>query len=144
MKLGEALTLRARQSQKLHDLKGRIAQNCLVQEGDKPNENVEDLIDQYNLLSLDHAQLIGDITNANVDSGILEMITKRDHLRRKLSALQTAVQAATATPYSYSRTEIKWTPLIEVAVYQQAIEELESEINELDVQLQTKNWTWEI
>jgi len=144
MKLGEALTLRARQSQKLNDFRGRIASNVLVQEGDEPSEDVESLLAHHNTLSAEHAALIMAINTANVNEAILDMIVTRDHLRRKLSALRAVVSGATTTPFSYSRTEIKWTPLVDVALYQGMIEDTESEINVLDVKLQEVNWQVEL
>ncbi|KCX73549.1 hypothetical protein J567_4320 [Acinetobacter baumannii 754286] len=46
MKLAEALLLRSDQQKKLASLKQRINTNVLVQEGDEPSEEPNDLIKQ--------------------------------------------------------------------------------------------------
>ena len=47
MKLAEALLLRSDQQKKLASLKQRINANVLVQDGDEPSEDPNELINKY-------------------------------------------------------------------------------------------------
>lgn len=144
MKLGEALTLRARQAQKLSELRGRVSTSALVQDGDTPPEDPSALLGEFETLSTAHADLIQRINEANVANGLLPLILKRDHVRRMIHVLRGAIQAATATPYAYSRTEVKWVKQIDVAQTQATIDALEIALNEVDATLQARNWEVEI
>ena len=47
MKIAEALLVRSKLMRKVASLKERIAKNATVQEGDKPDENPEELIEIF-------------------------------------------------------------------------------------------------
>ena len=142
MKLGEALTLRARQARKLNDLKDRIVKSSIAQEGDSPAEDVAALTEEYTTLSLSQAQLIQDITAANLRAGLTADILLREHLRRMVFVHRSAIIGADPSGhFRYGREEIKWVPQIDVAATQAVIEDLEREANALDVRLQEANWS---
>lgn len=58
MKLAEALLLRSDQQKKLASLKQRINANVLVQDGDEPSEDPNELIKQVFALTQESNQLI--------------------------------------------------------------------------------------
>lgn len=58
MKLAEALLLRSDQQKKLASLKQRINANVLVQDGDEPSEEPNELIKQVFALTQESNQLI--------------------------------------------------------------------------------------
>ncbi len=102
MKLGEALTVRRRQADKLNDLRNRIQANALAQEGDQPQEDAGRLIEAFVALSRDHADLIRCINWTNVqtvtqDGTLLDLITEKDDATRVRNVLQAAAEAATGS-----------------------------------------------
>lgn len=84
MKLAEALLLRSDQQKKLASLKQRINANVLVQDGDEPSEDPNELIKQVFALTQESNQLIYRIhlTNAQakLEDGkvLLSLLSLRD------------------------------------------------------------------
>ncbi len=84
MKLAEALLLRSDQQKKLASLKQRINANVLVQDGDEPSEEPNELIKQVFALTQESNQLIYRIhlTNAQakLEDGkvLLSLLSLRD------------------------------------------------------------------
>lgn len=151
MKLGEALTRRAAQAQKLGDLRNRIEANVLVQEGEKPGEDPNKLIGEFKLLSEQHSELVNRIiftnarTKVNEDKTILDMLTDRDHLARvKNTLLQAAQSASPRNNFRYSASEIKQVPVIDIEETQNEIEKVIQEGRDLDVKLQEINWSTDL
>jgi len=140
MKLGEALTLRARQAQKLGDLANRARANARAQEGDDPPEDSLELIDAYVTLSLEQATLIGRITTTNVQKGLLPDLLTREHLKRELGMTRAVIQGAQQQEAYYSRSEIKWVSQVDVSALQARVDKLELKLNALDASLQARNW----
>jgi uncharacterized protein DUF6847 len=149
MKLGEALTLRARQAQRLNDLHGRIKASALVQEGDEPAENCKFLIGEYEGLSEEHADLVRRIQVSNVtttcDDGksILDHLMRRDVLVKHRNIARAAAQAASPgnDRYRYMRSEIKMVPTVDVAELHQEADDIEKEIRVVDALIQKANWS---
>lgn len=148
MKLGEALSLRARQAQKLDDLRGRIRANAMTQEGDAPTENPVTLLEEFGRLSEEHSQLLHRIavTNQETDmsSGgtLLQALHKREHLRRTRNMFDAAANAATPSrnDYRYARTEIKYVSNLSVPDLRKLVEDLDEQVRELDASIQEVNW----
>lgn len=140
MKLGEALTLRARNAQKLNELTARITTSALVQEGDEPAESVGSLLSQYESLSEEQSRLVEKITRANLNSELVPTILQREHLRRLVTVHKKTLVAASATPNFYSRAEIRWVRQVDVAEIQAKVDSLENASNALDAKLQAQNW----
>jgi hypothetical protein len=149
MKLGEALSLRARQAQSLDDLRGRIRANVLVQEGEVAAENADQLIVNFESLSDQHQELVQRITRTNVEAmdgdGFhpIELLHRREALRRKRNIHQEA--ATTATPssadrYRYMRSELKQISQINVQQHRATVADLDEQIRVLDAQIQENNW----
>ena len=65
MKLAEALQERADLNKKISDLRGRLNQNSLVQEGEKPNEDPAVLMQELEATIARLQQLIKDINLTN-------------------------------------------------------------------------------
>ena len=85
MKLAEALLLRSDQQKKLASLKQRINANVLVQDGDKPSEDPNELIKQVFALIQESNQLICRIHLTNAQA---------DDLSAKLRDVNIKIQAA--------------------------------------------------
>ena len=148
MKLGEALSLRARQAQKLNDLRGRIRTNAMTQEGDAPAEDPNELLREFALLSEEHSQLLRRIALTNQqttladDRVLADLLQEREHLRRTRNMTEAAATAATPSrsDYRYGRTEIKYVPQLRVAALRTAIEDLDTQVRKLDATIQEANW----
>jgi hypothetical protein len=149
MKLGEALSLRARQAQQLDDLRGRIMGNLLVQEGEVAAENAEALILAYEDLSENHQELVQRIIRTNVESmdadGFhpIEHLHRRENLRRKRSIHQQAATGASpgrGERYRYTKSELKSISQISVQVHRAIVSDLDEEIRVLDAKIQESNW----
>ena len=85
MKLAEALLLRSDKQKKLASLKQRINANVLVQDGDEPSEDPNELIKQVFALIQESNQLICRIHLTNAQA---------DDLSAKLRDVNIKIQAA--------------------------------------------------
>lgn len=152
MTLGEALTTRRRQAERLNDLNGRITQNVMVQEGDSAQEDPSDLLQEFIELSLKHADLVRRIMFTNLSTGIGDgrtihhLLTEREHLQRVRAVVhRTANEAAPKRDRFFGgRNEIKFVPTIVVADLRTMEENLSQEINDLDLRIQEINWKTEL
>lgn len=147
MKLAEALNLRADLNKKIEQLRTRLAGNALVQEGEKPAENPEELFKELEDVSLKLKELITGInlTNSTVktDDGmtITEIIAAKDTLIVKLSVYRTFLENANKKVDRYSVKEIKILPSADVRSLQKKADSMSRQIRELDNKLQQINWT---
>lgn len=153
MKLGEALTLRARQAQKLNDLQGRIKSSAMVQEGDTPAEDCQVLMTEYVEVSQAHATLNEQIARTNnttvVDGAsqtLAALIQTREALIRHRNLIRLACAAASpgAQQYRYMRSEVKLVPQIDVASLRDEEKKLEEMVNQLDTRIQRVNWATDL
>lgn len=151
MKLGEALTVRARQASKLNDLQGRIKASVLVQEDTQPPENAESLLAEYLELSEDHERLVTAIQETNADTvmpydgeicSLLDLLQQREGMIRERNIYGIAARAATPSMdvFRYSRSEIKQVAVINVGEYREKEDQVTRLITALDARIQQANW----
>ncbi len=146
MKLAEALMERADLNRKIEQLRERLRQNALVQEGETTNENPTDL-----LAELDHASqrleyLIGqiNITNCNTEiegKTITKIIAEKDVLLLKQSVYKDLLYTAGECVQRARNTEIKILPTINVSEIRKTSDDMAKQIRLLDNKLQMTNWT---
>jgi hypothetical protein len=149
-KLGEALALRARQAQRLDDLRGRIRANVLTQEGTKPAEDATELLKDFDTTSHEHALLLQRIAATNQATEVeyegtttlAALIHRREHRRRVRNILHSAATAATPTRdrYRYSQSELKYEPQVNVGELRQRVDEMDVTTHEMDAVIQEANW----
>lgn len=152
MTLGAALSRRARQAQKLNDLRGRIKKNVLMQEGDEaPAEDPKGLQAEFERVSLEHSELVRRIADTNqrteVDGGtLMAKLHEREHLRRVRNMLDMSATAATPdrSDYRWARTELRFVPQLNVQELRSRLDLLDEEIRELDADIQEVNWRTEL
>lgn len=150
MKLGEALSLRATQAQHLNNLKQRLGNAVLVQEGDPPVEKVDDLMNEYLALSRDHAVLIGRIaaTNAGtttVDGGtLLDLLHERERLTRARNLYAYAAARGNASNMRFGRNEIKFLPQVDASEMHKQEESNAEQVRALDARIQAINWATDL
>jgi hypothetical protein len=150
MKLAEALLLRADLQKKLASLRERLTQNAIVQEGERPAENPDELLTQAARV-LDQLEiLIFKINQANLEyrlkdgASLTAALAKRDVLVLRHSALEAVASAAARPPDRYGMKEIKWLPTIDVARLRKQVDDLAKQIRELNGAIQEANWNVEI
>ncbi len=149
MKLAEALQERADLNRQIEQLRIRLSNNAIVQEGETPAEEPDVLINELNNSITKLEELIGRINLTNcatiVDGkSLTELIAKKDCLSIKVGAYQNFVNQASQTARRATRTEIKILSTVDVKDIQKQIDKLSKELRLLDNKIQETNWTTEL
>lgn len=146
MKLAEALILRADIQKRMEQVRNRLYNNVLTQEGELPSEDPNVLLKEFLSLQNELTTIIKAInrTNNNTpfnDSMMLsEVLVERDALLAKRAILSTAAERASDKQDRYSRTEIKYVSVIDIKKFQKDADKLAKEYRELDTKIQGFNW----
>lgn len=151
MTLAEALVERKALKERLDNLKGRLAANARVQEGDTPTEAPADLMEQVNAAIADLERLIVAINRTNLTArlsgeegwSLMEAIARRDMLTLHQTILQGTIGAARITrdQWAMTRSEVRSVLAVDVAALQRQIDALAKERRQLDLRLQAANWS---
>lgn len=151
MTLAEALVERKALKERLDSLKGRLAANTRVQEGDAPTEAPADLLEQVSAAIADLEQLIVAINRTNLAArlpgeegwSLMEAIARRDMLTLHQTVLQGTIGAARITrdQWAMTHSEVRSVLAVDVAALQQQIDALAKERRQLDLRLQAANWS---
>lgn len=149
MKLAEALQERADLNRKLEQLKARLNNNVLVQEGEQPAEEPEALKRELDEAAARLTVLTAQINRTNCETKIdgqtlTEMIAQKDGLLLKLHLYKDIVYTASQSAYRARNTEIKVKSAISVADWQAEIDKMARELRLLDNRLQQTNWNTEL
>ena len=145
MKLAEALQERADLNRKIDELNRRIANNILVQEGEKPSEEPKELMKELDgcIARMEELMARINLTNAKTRAAgmtLTEIIARKDALQVKLSAYRDAVHMASMSTSRARGTEIRIKPLLKAAELQKEADLTAQEIRKLDNLLQETNW----
>lgn len=146
MKLAEALLLRSDQQKKLSSLKQRIDANVLVQDGDEPSEDPNELLKQVFSLTQESQKLIFAIHQTNAftklsdERSLLALLTLRDELVERHKILTSAISNTRREPDRYSTREIKWHKVIPVSSLQKQTDDISVKLRNLNVVIQATNW----
>ena len=148
MKLGEALSLRARQAQRLDDLRARIRANALVRQGEEATEDPEGLISEYEGLSDEHATLVEQIIRTNLGAAteggenLLAVLHQREALKRRRNIHVFAADSGTPNrnQYGFRSSELPYESQVNVQGHRATADELDEQIRALDAQIQQANW----
>src|SRR5260370_29072754 len=120
MKLAEALLLRADIQKKLASLQARAQKYALVQEGERPAEDPNDLLRQMEAVCGELHRLVFAINKANLEHTIrtgqtlTEALATRDALILRHRGLQSVVEVCAKPPERYGVAEIRWVAAIDV------------------------------
>ena len=149
MKLAEALQERADLNRKIAQLKSRLLNNVLVQEGEKTVEDPNFLKQELDssIERLHYLITRINLTNCNTTinrTTLTELIAKKDALTLKISAYKDIVYTGSQTTYRARNTEIKVKSIISVHDWQLEIDKMAKELRLLDNKLQEKNWTTDL
>lgn len=146
MKLAEALALRADYQKRLAQLRTRLSQSSKVQEGEDPPEDPRALMEEYEQISSDLADLVRKINTVNsteeLESGktMAAALAEREHLIRQQNMLRNVIEEAGGVQLRYSNSEIKTIPTVNVRELQKQVDELAKQHRELDTKIQERNW----
>jgi hypothetical protein len=149
MKLAEALQQRADLNRKIEQLKERLMNNALVQDGEKPAEDPAELLKELNSSFQRLNELIALINLKNaatvIDGKTLtEMIAEKDVLKEKIDAYRNLVSQASQTARRARNTEIRILSTVNVKKLQKETDQLSARLRKLDNLIQETNWTTEI
>lgn len=149
MKLAEALQERADLNKKIAQLSSRLYDNAIVQEGEKPAEEPQELIEELEAASARLEELIGKINLTNCATkadgvSLTELIAKKDCLRQKVQVYRDLISAASQTARRASRTEIKILSTVDVKALQRRADEMAKELRITDNTIQELNWKTEL
>lgn len=146
MKLAEALILRADLQKRMEQIKSRMLNNVIIQEGEEPGENPNMLIEEYLHLQEELSALIKAINRTNNNTKftegklLSEALTERDALLSKRNVLSEAAERASQKQDRYSRTEIKYVSAIDIGKLRKEADKLAKEFREIDTKIQGMNW----
>jgi hypothetical protein len=147
MKLGEALARRAEMQSRLGELRERLAVCTLVQEGDSPPEDPNELMAEFDRTADEVERLIAaiNLTNAAVELrpglSLTAALARRDVLGVRHGTLKAAADATATQSARYSRSEIRMVRTFDVAAVRARVDQLAKERRELDAEIQAANWT---
>ena len=149
MKLAEALQERADINRNIEQLRSRMTNNALVQEGEKTAEDPELLKKELDSAICRLSYLISRINLTNCETKIngktlTELIAEKDALAVKISVYKEIAYTASQTAYRATHTEIKIKPAIVVADWQKEIDAMAKELRLLDNKLQESNWNTDL
>lgn len=146
MKLAEALQERADLNRRIEQLRYRLNNNVLVQEGEKPLEDpaalLEELESSFTRLEWLIARI--NLTNCAVKvegRSLTELIARRDVLSLRADAYRRLVEEASQNTHRATRTEIRILSAVDVPALQRQADDASRELRLLDNTLQATNWT---
>lgn len=146
MKLAEALQERADLNRRIEQLRYRLNNNVLVQEGEKPLEDPAALLEELESSFTRLEWLISriNLTNCAVKvegRSLTELIARRDVLSLRAEAYRRLVEEASQNTHRATRTEIKILSAVDVPALQRQADDASRELRLLDNTLQATNWT---
>lgn len=149
MKLAEALNLRADLQERIRNIRTRLSNNAVIQEGETPAEEPAELLAELDSCIKQLEELICaiNLTNARTETekgSLTLLLARRDCLKEKLSAYQEFCYAASNTADRRTRTEIKVLSTVPVRELQKTCDKMSKEYRELDMFIQSANWTTEL
>src|SRR5437762_1758410 len=146
MKLAEALLLRADLQKKAASLRERVVANAVVQQGDRPHENPDQLMKEAFGVMSDLESLVAKINRTNLETKLpdgrtlTEAIARRETLIGQNALLVAAIAGCRKEPERYGVREIKWVATLKVSKLQKQADDLAKKIRELNGVMQESNW----
>ncbi len=150
MKLAEALVLRADVQKRIAQMRGRLQQSALVQEGEQPPEDPQELLAELDQLLTQLGELMARINRTNLQTRLTEGVTLTDALaRRDVLSLHHSIvsglaDTASARVERYGRSEIRKMSTVDVAALRRQLDEIARQRRELDTTIQATNWVTDL
>ena len=150
MKLAEALMERADLQRRLVQIRERIKQNAIYQEGETPAESVVELLAEYRRCAERLETLVVAINRSNQQivladgTPLLEALVRRDGLIRECAMLIALCEAAMPDNSRYSRSELRYVSAVNIADIRKEADKLAQNCRQLDILVQQANWSHEL
>lgn len=149
MKLAEALQERADLNRKIAQLRERLENNAIVQEGEKTPEDPAQLLVELDASIRRLEELMARINKTNTqtrdgEQSITDLIARKDALRVQVDAYRDIISSASQIARRAMRTEIKILSAVDVKALQKKTDELSRELREVDNRIQQLNWMTEL
>ena len=149
MKLAEALQERADLNRRIQQLQQRLSNNAVVQEGESPAEDPQELLAELDGCVQNLEALITRINLTNCRTledrdSLTALLARRDALNLKLSAYRDLSYNASQLARRATHTEIKVLSAVSVPQVQKEADALARELRLLDNSIQAANWTTEL
>ncbi len=150
MKLAKALVLRADVQKRIAQLRTRLMQSALIQEGEQPPENPQELLSDLDQLLSQLVDLIKRINRTNMQTEFTEGVTladaiaQRDILSLHHSTIDSMAETASNRIDRYGRSEIRKVSTVDVPALRRQLDELARQRRELDTTIQGKNWSTDL
>ena len=149
MKLAEALQERADINHNIEQLKNRLNNNVLVQDGETTVEDPNKLKTELDNSIKRLQYLIARINQTNCETSIdgesiTELIAQKDALSLKINIYKETAFLASQLLYRARNSEIKIKSAISVTDWQAEIDKMSKELRLLDNKLQENNWKTEL
>lgn len=131
-------------------MRGRLSGSALVQENELPPENPQELLRETERLLSELESYIERVNRTNLIATLLDGTTltaalaRRDVLGLRYALLNGLVKTASDRVSRYGLAEIRILPTVDVAPLRQQMDEVARERRELDVGIQSVNWTTEL
>lgn len=146
MMLAEALIRRKEYKTRLADLQRRLQSVVVVQEGDTPFEDPEELLAVLDSTLDDYRALIAAIHRTNLGArlpdgrSVTAGIVARDILDERMAILRALADQAGRVSERVAHSELRYVPQVDVAALRRTVDACAQERRQLDVQLQATNW----
>ena len=150
MKLAEGLVLRADTKKRIEQMRERLKSSALVQEGEEPPENPQELFAELRRLLDQMTILVQRINRTNLQATLPDgktlttALAERDTLSLYYNVLETTATAATPKFDRAGRSEIKKVATVKVADIRRQLDEVARQRRELDTLIQSSNWTTDL
>ena len=149
MKLAEALQERADLNRRVEQLRARLSNNVVMQEGVKPVEPPETLLTELDAALQRLETLIIAINRTNmaaiVDGAPLsDALARRDVLKMRINMLRNVVDQASRLAQRSRGDEIRKLPAVDVRALQRQVDDLSRDFRLLDNRIQAANWATEL
>jgi hypothetical protein len=151
LKLAEALANRADLQRRVEQMRGRLQRSALVQEGESPPEDPQELLEEMERLVSELEEYVRRINRTNLsatlsggETTLTDALARRDALTLRYGNLKTLVSAASDRVPRYGRAEIRILSAVEVGPLRRRMDELARERRELDISIQQANWATDL
>ncbi len=151
MKLAEALANRADLQRRIEQMRGRLQNSALVQEGESPPEEPEELLEEMERMISELEGYVRRINRTNLSARLsggemtlTDALARRDAMTLRYGNLKTLVSTASDRVPRYGRAEIRILSAVEVGPLRRRMDELARERRELDTAIQQANWATDL
>lgn len=150
MLLAEALIRRKEYKTRIADLQRRLQNVVVVQEGDTPFEDPEELFVLFEEAMEGYEALIAAIHRTNLAArlpdgrSLTEAIVARDVLDERLAIMRALADQAGRVNERVAHSELRYVPQVNVAELRRAVDANARDRRILDVQIQATNWRAEL